>query len=73
MIKEIIKDSLHWFELEDFKSTYFDNLSGGNKWKVHLAVAMLGNPKILVLDEPTSGVDTEAKKLIWNSIVQISW
>lgn len=33
---------------------------------------MLGNPKLIVLDEPTSGVDTEAKKLIWNSIINAS-
>lgn len=33
---------------------------------------MLGTPNLLVLDEPTSGVDPESKKLIWNSIVNAS-
>lgn len=42
--------------------------SGGMKRRLDLAVSLLNNPKILVLDEPTTGLDLEARELIWNLI-----
>jgi ABC-type multidrug transport system ATPase subunit len=40
-------------------------LSGGNKRKLSLAIALLGNPPVLVLDEPSSGMDAAAKRNMW--------
>ena len=48
------------------------NYSGGNKRKLSLAVAMIGNPKLLLLDEPSSGMDPEARRHMWDVISAVS-
>lgn len=49
-----------------------DNLagrfSGGNKRKLMVACSLIGNPKAILLDEPSTGMDPEAKRFMWNSI-----
>ena len=47
-------------------------LSGGNKRKLCVAVAMIGNPPIVLLDEPSTGIDPKAKRFMWNVISRIS-
>lgn len=42
--------------------------SGGNKRKLMVACSLIGNPKAILLDEPSSGMDPEAKRFMWNSI-----
>jgi len=49
-------------QLDAFRDTRCANLSGGNKRKVSLAIAIIGNPKLAVLDEPSAGVDPAARK-----------
>jgi len=44
-------------DLTDYRNIYANNLSGGNKRKLSVAMAMLGNPPIVFLDEPSTGVD----------------
>ena len=43
--------------LDKYSNVNVMNLSGGNKRKVQLAIALLGNPAIVLLDEPSTGVD----------------
>ena len=47
-------------------------LSGGNKRKLSVAMAMIGNPSIVFLDEPSTGMDPEAKRYMWNVINNIT-
>ena len=47
------------------------HLSGGNKRKLQLAIAILGNPKIILLDEPSSGMDPETRKFMWSKLVKL--
>ena len=59
-------------DLEDYTRIRANNLSGGNKRKMSVAIAMLGNPPIVFLDEPSTGVDPQAKRFMWNIVSKIS-
>lgn len=58
-------------ELLDFKDLYkraVNKLSGGQRRRIDIARALLHKPKILVLDEPTTGLDPQTRKTLWNVI-----
>lgn len=58
--------------LIDFKDRFADNLSGGMKQKLALTCALITRPRILVLDEPTYGVDPESRKEFWKILYQLN-
>jgi ABC-2 type transport system ATP-binding protein len=55
-------------KLSDSKKIVFDNLSGGQRQKMGLTLALVNDPKILFLDEPTTGLDPYARRAIWDVI-----
>ena len=47
-------------------------LSGGNKRKLSVAIAIVGNPAIILLDEPSAGMDPEARRFMWDVVGKIA-
>jgi ATP-binding cassette subfamily A (ABC1) protein 3 len=47
-------------------------LSGGNKRKLCVALAMIGNPPIIFLDEPSAGMDPESRRFMWSVVGKIA-
>ena len=58
--------------LEDKANAYSRSLSGGMKRRLLIAKAMVHQPPILVLDEPTAGVDVELRKNLWKNVKQLN-
>ncbi|KAF4460712.1 ATP-binding cassette sub-family A member 9 [Fusarium albosuccineum] len=58
--------------LAPFASRLTSKLSGGNKRKLSLAIALLGNPTVLILDEPSSAMDAISKREMWKMLSSIS-
>jgi ABC-2 type transport system ATP-binding protein len=54
--------------LDDASKIWFENLSGGQKQKLGLALALVNNPELLFLDEPTTGLDPQARRNMWEVI-----
>jgi len=51
--------------LEEYKDRVCGKYSGGNKRKLNTAMALIGDPPVVFLDEPTSGVDPVARRNLW--------
>lgn len=68
MINKTITD----MDLDSYRNVRANNLSGGNKRKLSVAMAIIGNPPIIFLDEPSTGVDPQAKRFMWNIVSKIS-
>jgi ABC-2 type transport system ATP-binding protein len=61
-------DILHEVLLEDSAGVLFENLSGGQKQKMGLALSLVNSPELYFLDEPTTGLDPNARRAIWTVI-----
>lgn len=69
--KERIEESLELFNLSGKASQMPNELSGGMRRRLLIARALLHHPSILVLDEPTTGLDPQSRHMVWDKLVQL--
>ncbi len=59
------------FSLDEIKGREYGKLSGGQRRRVDIARALINRPKILILDEPTTGLDPQTRKTVWEIISNV--
>lgn len=64
----MIKELLDFVQLKEKKDTIIEYLSGGMKRRLILARGLINKPRLLILDEPTIGLDPQARHLIWDKL-----
>ncbi|KAK6171363.1 hypothetical protein SNE40_019569 [Patella caerulea] len=65
-VESVIKQSLTDVDLSDQGDVFAKDLSGGQKRKLSVAIALIGDPKIIFLDEPTAGMDPHSRRHLWS-------
>eukprot|EP00511_Aplanochytrium_stocchinoi_P012281 CAMPEP_0204877914 /NCGR_PEP_ID=MMETSP1348-20121228/48454_1 /ASSEMBLY_ACC=CAM_ASM_000700 /TAXON_ID=215587 /ORGANISM="Aplanochytrium stocchinoi, Strain GSBS06" /LENGTH=413 /DNA_ID=CAMNT_0052034835 /DNA_START=61 /DNA_END=1303 /DNA_ORIENTATION=- len=68
-VDDVVKLSIERMQLGDYRFTRSRDLSGGNKRKLMTALALLGAPRVVILDEPSSGMDPLSQRFLWNTIL----
>ncbi|OQS02783.1 ATP-binding Cassette (ABC) Superfamily [Thraustotheca clavata] len=71
-IESVVCEKMHQLNLIPFENKLSKTLSGGNKRKLSVAIALIGGPPILFLDEPSTGMDPVSRRFMWDVISSIS-
>ena len=67
--RERIDEVIHMTGLEEKKKSYTVNLSGGQRQRLALSIALLNKPSLLLLDEPTTGLDPASRRELWHILL----
>lgn len=70
-LKKAVDKAIKTVGIEDLMNRYYGKLSGGQRRRCDIARALINTPKILFLDEPTTGLDPQTRKNVWETIRKI--
>jgi len=70
-IKERVAELLEFVQLEDKRDAKVNALSGGMKRRVIIARGLINNPDLYILDEPTTGLDPQARHVLWDRLYRL--
>ncbi|XP_056361621.1 ATP-binding cassette sub-family A member 10-like isoform X1 [Oenanthe melanoleuca] len=65
-VEQEVENILELLDISNIQDTQAEKLSGGQKRKLSIGIAMLGNPQVLLLDEPTAGLDPLSRHQVWS-------
>ena len=71
VIKDRIEEVLDFAQLTDRRKDVVDNLSGGMKRRLTIARALINQPELVLLDEPTTGLDPQARHVLWDRLYRL--
>ncbi|GMF37445.1 unnamed protein product [Phytophthora fragariaefolia] len=71
-LERVVMEKIHQLNLSDFEHKLAGSLSGGNTRKLSVAIAVIGSPAIIFLDEPSTGMDPVSRRFMWDVIADIS-
>ncbi|MFN3698766.1 MAG: ABC transporter ATP-binding protein [Dictyoglomus sp.] len=66
-----VDDVLEFVNLKDKAKSHVDKLSGGQKQRLAIGLALINDPLLLFLDEPTTGLDPQARRSVWDLLLQL--
>lgn len=70
-LKQAVEDTIQMCELQDIRNQKYETLSGGQRRRCDIARALIHQPKILFLDEPTTGLDPKTRAMVWDLIQKL--
>ena len=70
--KDLIDKSLQLVNMDNYKNNLIGNLSGGQQQKIFISRALMGEPDLIIIDEPSTGVDVNSQKEIYNVIKELN-
>ncbi|RHY02314.1 hypothetical protein DYB25_008542 [Aphanomyces astaci] len=71
-VNMVVVEKMRQMNLNSFEHKLAGTLSGGNKRKLSVAMAMIGSPPIIFLDEPSTGMDPVSRRFMWDVIADVS-